>query len=308
MATSPGITYRPFTPGDAPAAFAVFRRALFDYLFRIGQADATTAADPPIEEAWGRQRVWVEHLVATAAENWVAEDGDGRVVGWAMSVERDGVFELTHFFVEPGIQGHGIGRALMQRAFPIGRGQHRIIMATQDARALKLYLEFGVRFAAVSADLLRAPEAAEPRTDLSIERLDPGDPAAGEIVGSMEVAILGHRRAADLDFLLGLRPAWVARRDGAVAGIAFGADGYATGPIAALNPTDMPALLDVVENQAHTDGIAEIGFCVPLVNRYAVDHLLARRFRIDPFYIMVLADDLSMQMDRWVHTAPEFII
>lgn len=121
MDGSPGITYRPLVGADIPAAYAVFRRSLFDYLLRIGMVDAATAADPPIESAWQSQGPWVEHLSRTAAENWVAEDGAGRVIGWAMSVERDGVLELTHLFVEPGVQAGGVGRALLDRAFPRAR-------------------------------------------------------------------------------------------------------------------------------------------------------------------------------------------
>lgn len=50
----------------------MFRRGWFDYLFRIGILDAATAKDPPIEQMWVKQRAQMEHLAATAAEDWVA--------------------------------------------------------------------------------------------------------------------------------------------------------------------------------------------------------------------------------------------
>jgi hypothetical protein len=56
------VTYRPLVAPDLRAAYAVFRRSLFDYLLRIGQIDAATAANPAIDEAWLRQGPWVEHL------------------------------------------------------------------------------------------------------------------------------------------------------------------------------------------------------------------------------------------------------
>ena len=105
---------------DIRPAYAVFRRSLFDYLFRQSLMDETTAKDPPIESDWRRQSAWIEHLWASAAENWVAQDAAGCIVGWAMSVERDSHLELTHFFVDPGVQAKGIGRSLIQRAFPHG--------------------------------------------------------------------------------------------------------------------------------------------------------------------------------------------
>lgn len=299
--------YRPLVAPDLRAAYAVFRRSLFDYLLRTGQIDAATAANPAIDEAWLRQGPWIEHLAATAAENWVAVDGDGQVIGWAMSVERDGVLELTHFFVEPGTRAKGIGRELLTRAFPPGRGRHRSIIATGDAPALALYLRFGTGFVTTSAEFYRAPEAIDLDTDLQFERLEPGRGAI-DAVGAVEASILGHRRDVDIAFLLGIRPAWIARRRGAVAGIAFGAVGMNSGPIAALDPADMPALLRFVEREAHAAGLDAVYFTVPLVNRAAVDHLLGRGYRIDPFYVHVLADESSMRLDRWVHTGPVFII
>ena len=301
------IAYRPLIEADIPAAFAVFRRSLFDYLFRIGMVDAATAADPPIESAWASQGPWVEHLSETAAENWVAEDVDGKIIGWAMSTERDGVLELTHFFVEPGTQARGVGRALLERAFPLGRGRHRVILATQDARALSLYLRFGVGYVTTSMDMFRAPEAVEQETDLQFERLG-ADETSVRAVGDIEQVILGHRRDVDARFLLGMRPAWLARRGDTIAGVAFGAQGSNSGPVAALDPGDMPALLAHVEREAHAAGVEELYFSVPMLNDAAVRHLLARGFQIDPFYVKVLADARSMQLDRWIHTGPAFIV
>lgn len=194
-----------------------------------------------------------------------------------------------------------------------------MILATGDPRALGLYLRFGVGYATTSVDLFRAPRAlaaaparasatpSGPASNLTFERLAPGR-AGVEAVAAIELAVLGHRRDADIEFLLERRPGWIAHRDGAPAGIAFGAQGANSGPIAALDPADQPALLDHVEREAHAAGIEELYFSVPMINHVAVDHLLAGGFRIDPFYVHVLADSASMQLDRWVHTGPAFIL
>lgn len=298
---------RTATAADLPAAFAVFRRSLFDYLHRIGMVTAEEAANPQIDEPWSRQRHWIEHLSATAAESWVAEDAAGRVIGWALSVERDGVLELTHFFVEPGVQAAGLGRALLDRAFPRDRGRHRVIIATQDPAAVSLYLRSGVGHVATSVELARRPEPRSVETDLALERLAPGDVAVTAI-GDLEARLLGHRRDLDIAFLLRHRPAWLARRAGEPVGFAFGAEGADTGPIAALDAGDLPALLDLVESDAAQRGLDSLSFVVPMTNRVALGHLLARRFRIDPFYVMVLGDESTMALDRWVHTGPEFIL
>lgn len=304
-------TFRRREAADMPAAYRVFRRSLFDYLHRIGMVDAAEAADPPIDEGWVKQRAWIEHLAATAAEDWVAEDPDGSIVGWAQSIERDGLLELTLFFVDPATQSRGIGRGLLERAFPQGRGPARAIVATEDPRALALYLRSGVAFVTTSVDVYGVPAISAVDTDLQLERVA-GDEASrfaalDDIMG-VEREVLGHGRAADVRFLLETRPAWLARRDGRVTGFAFGQAGANFGPITALDPADVPALMATVENDAAARGSDQVSFTIPMVNHVAVGHALDRRWRIDPFYTLILAGDDRMRLDRWVHTQPAFIV
>ena|SRR5687767_6497811 len=123
------IIYRPATTDDIRPAYAVFSRSLHQYLFQQGLIDEITAKDPPIDGNWKLHSIWIEHLWGSAAENWVAQDTAGRILGWAMSIERDGHLELTHLFVEPGVQAKGIGRGLLKRAFVDGRARHKVIVA-----------------------------------------------------------------------------------------------------------------------------------------------------------------------------------
>ncbi len=109
----------------------------------------------------------------------------------------------------------------------------------------------------------------------------------GELSRAVRLGSLDHRT------LFEPRPGQADRRGGVSSrGIAreFGAEGSNSGPIAALDPGDMPALLDHVEREAHASGFEELYFSVPMDNNVAVRHLLARGFKIDPFYIKVLAD------------------
>ncbi|HSO30133.1 MAG TPA: GNAT family N-acetyltransferase [Candidatus Sulfomarinibacteraceae bacterium] len=315
------IVYRRAEPADLRPAYAVFRRSLYDYLFRQALVDEATAKDPPIETGWARQGAWIEHLWATSAENWVAVDGAGTVIGWAMSVERDSHLELTHFFVEPGVQARGIGRGLIERAFPNGRARHKSIIATQDAPALSLYLRSGVHYVTTSVDFIVPTSDVELTGDLTFERLATDGAsidASIAAVAAIEVAILGASREPDTRFLLGMRPGWLAKQNGRVVGFAFGAQplppelddgsGRVTGPIGALDPADLPALVDQVVREAAREGIGEVYVTSPLSNRTAVSHLLSRGYRIDPFYTKILASDDTMRLDRWIHTGPVFIL
>jgi hypothetical protein len=182
-------------------------------------------------------------------------------------------------------------------------------VATQDPRALSLYLRYGVRYVATSVDMIGRPTAISVPTDLAIERLDPSDERGSMLaVTGIERALLGHARDEDVRFLLAERPAWVARRGRVVVGFAFGASGSNTGPVAALVPSDLPTLLAVVESDAAERELDEISFGLPMVNTTALEHLLARRFQIDPFYTFILASHTNLQLDRWIHTGPAFIL
>jgi GNAT superfamily N-acetyltransferase len=307
QSTDAGYVVRRAEDRDILGAYAVFRRSLAAYLHRLGVIDSPAVSEGMVVESWAVRRTWIEHLWRTAAENWVAVEPDGRVVGWAQSAERDGHLELTFFFVNPDVQSKGLGRVLLDRAFPQGRAAHRAIFATQDPRALSLYLRSGVRFVTTVVDFSAQPRPAAVATDLDIDPITSG-PAAIEAIAGIETAILGHRRDTDIAFLLDRRPAWLARRGGKVVGFAFGASGDTVGPLGVLEPADMPALLAVVETHAAEAGIAELFFSTPLANAVAVDYFLGRGYRLDPFVAAILADDLSMHLDRWIHTNPSYIL
>ena len=307
MPAASDVTIRPAEPRDMRAAFAVFRRSLMPYLHRLGVVDSPEVTDEELDALWVPRSVWIEHLWRTAAENLVAEAPGGELVGWALSSQRGDVLELCLFFVSPAAQSKGIGRALLERAFPVGRGPHRSIVATQDPRAMSRYLRSGVRFITSIVDFEAPPRAVSVETDLTFERLDPTHPSSVDLIGSVESRLSGHRRDIDIALLVSQRPAWIARRDGEPVGFAFGVSGELTGPIGALDPRDMPALLALVENHAAEAGEPNVYFSTPLANHTAVEWLLARGYTIDPFVASFLADSDWLKVDRWIHTGISYI-
>lgn len=308
------FSLRPAVVDDIASAYAMFRRSIYGYLFQLGMVDEATAKNPPVAEAWQRQRDWIEHLWRTSSENWVAVDEAGELIGWAMSIERGGHLELTHFFVEPGRQGAGVGRALVEAAFPAGRGRHRTINATQDPSALSIYLSCGVHHVTDSVDMLLKPGPLKGTTDLEFRRLDDSETSVQAII-AIEQALLDFAREQDIRFMLASRPAWLASRNGAAVGYAFGVQpnppgiadfSPACGPMGALDPADVPALIDHVIGEA-TD-VPEFCITVPFMNRQAISHVLKRGGRIDPFYLMILSDSGTLKLDRYIHTSPSFIL
>src|SRR5712691_4797508 len=131
--------YRRATPDDVIACHELMWSSVTDLGLRQGTPLEGTATD------WWRSSEPLSRLLAEeAAEWWVAElPSSSQIVGFARSVERDGLFELTKFFVRPDQQSKGIGKELLERAFPRGRGRVRSIIAPSDVRAQARYYAAG---------------------------------------------------------------------------------------------------------------------------------------------------------------------
>jgi GNAT superfamily N-acetyltransferase len=298
------IIYRPGTPADSRAVFDIFEAALIDLGQRLGMMAITGGRDPAeLEQLWERRRPLFEHLARTAEHFWIAE-GDGKSLGYARTILRDGVQELTEFFVLPGAQSAGVGRELLVRAFPREGAKRRVIIATADVRATARYLKAGVYSRFPIYYFGRAPEVVAVQTDLKIEPLATSAETV-EALGGIDRAILGHTRAVDHAWLLATREGFSYRRDGQMVGYGYlGQPGC--GPFALLKAGDFPAALAHAETHAHTCGQAEIGFEVPLVNTAAVDYMLARGYKLDTFYAFFMSDAPFGQFENYVVFSPPF--
>lgn len=300
------ITIRRGTPADALPAYRVLFDAINELAPRIG-------ADPipgPVGDSYARAEPLFSYLAEAAAEFWVAEDESRTVVGYARSIEHGGFFELTEFFVEPGHQSGGIGRQLLDRAFPPDRGELRVIVATTDVRALARYARAGMTARTVIASLVGQPTLPplpdEMGTALAVEQVRPGDTALAELA-ALDRAIAGFDRASALPWLAKTREAVLFRRDGEPVGYAF-VQLRGVGPIAASDPGDLPAILDIVLRRAVAIGVETVSFEVPMSNGVALRHLLARGLRIDPFLTLLLSNREFGQMDRYISYSPPIFL
>lgn len=279
----------------------MFRRSLWAYLRRVGVAGPDDVDD--VDQAWRRQGATFVHTETSAAEDWLAVDG-GAVVGMARSIERDGHLQLTHFFVDPEVQAGGVGRELLRRAFPPGRGRGRSILATQHPRALGLYLRAGVATRSVAATFVRPP--GDPGTPSGLDVVAAGAGDLGTIV-AIDGEALGFTRRVDLAFLLGDRPASLLVRDGTAVGYAFTSNGELCGPAAVRSAADLPAVLTLLERSAHERGQDEHGVLLSLHAHAGVRWLLDRGYRLLPFYELLLVDAPTIAFDRYVMTQPSFL-
>ncbi|HMC37451.1 MAG TPA: GNAT family N-acetyltransferase, partial [Actinomycetota bacterium] len=297
-----GPLYRRATPNDAIACHELMWSSVTDLGVRQGTPLEGTAAD------WWRWSEPLNRLLAgEAAEWWVAElPSSGELVGFARSVERDGLFELTEFFVRPNQQSKGIGKALLEKVFPDGRGQVRSIIATSDVRAQARYYAAGTVARFPLFTMGGAPAASSPLHDLTAESIDGSQ--AIQAQRSIERTVLGHRRSeSEIRWLLARRQGHLYRRDDRYIGFSFlGPDG--TGPMAALDPSDLPAILVHVEGVAHSIGLERLELQVPGPNDVTVRHLLARGFRIDRWINLLMSDRPFGQFDRFIPFSPPLFL
>jgi GNAT superfamily N-acetyltransferase len=295
-------TIRRGVPGDTRACNALMYEAVADFETRLGDG-----LDEPEEEWWAVLEPFYRMMVATAADWWVAEESPGGpLTGFARSMESEGVVELTEFFVRPSAQGHGLGRELLELAFPAGRGRLRFLIATRDVRALARYYAAGLAIRFPILELTGLTRATEPPAGLTVSPVD-GDADVGA-VRAIQRELLGFAQSdAVLRCLLDVREAYLYRRGDAAIGFAFvSRDGC--GPIGALDPADMPDILLHVEGRANELGMVQLSLEIPGPNEAATRHLLSRGFRLDQAVSFLMSDRPFGQFDRFIGFNPPLFL
>lgn len=295
-------TYRRFGPDEAETVCQVFAHALNDTLERLRMEPYVDMDDEAAwRDAWQTRRPLFEHLSATAEQAWLAERG-GQVIGYARSIRRGAVYQLTEFFIHPDHQVSGVGKELLARAFPAG-DYKRVVVSTTHGPALALYLRAGVDAQCTICDFSRAPERRQWRSDLRFEPLRDDDEVLASL-SELDEAVLGYRREADHRWLMRNREGFLYIRDRTPVG--YGYVGHWSGPFALLDPADFPSVLAHAETRAHAAGY-EFMLGVSLGNRPVVEHLLAHGFRMDAEFLMLfMSDKPSGGFDRYVFSMPGF--
>jgi GNAT superfamily N-acetyltransferase len=300
------VQCRPGTMDDSYAVYGVFFRAVEDLSHRLGLKPAKDNDDPDKMATQWRERepLW-RHLCETADQFWVAEDDD-RIIGYARATVRDGLQELTEFFVDPGRQAAGVGRELLARAFPNVGARRRVIVATVDSRAVTRYLRAGV-YPRFPTCYLFGPARAP---GVSVEHLA-AEPVAGstadlDTLARIDREVLGYRRDLDHQWLLRGRRGTLFRKQGRVVGYAY-FNGATSGPIALLDVDDVPAAIAHAEEAAARAG-TEFGLDVPLVNRRAIEYLVRQGYEMSGFITLLMSDEPFGDFERYVFTSPQFFL
>lgn len=301
------ISFRCGTIDDSFTVWKVFADALLDLSQRQGVMAITGANDADDAETFfARRKSLFEHLARTAHEFWIAEE-DGRAVGYARSILRDDVLELTEFFVLPNAQSAGLGRELLRRAFPTHDAKHHLIVATTDVRAQVRYLKTGVVPRFPEMYWTRTPENVHIESDLEFVRAE-NSPETIARIADIDRAILGHTREVDHAWLLNARAGYLYKRAGNVVGYGYHSLGGGSGPFALYDERDFAVVLAHAETSAFERGDAQVGFDIPMINRAAIDYFLQHKYEMDSFVALVMSDAPLGKFENYVMTSPAFFI
>lgn len=297
------ITYRPGTLADSFAVFQVFLKSIMDYSERMNVQAITGGNDPAmLASIWEKRKPLFDFLSESASQFWLAER-DGEVLGYARTIEHDGLQELTEFFVAPNQQSGGVGRELLSRAFADDDAPYRTIIATMDERALSNYMRMGVYGRILLKYFSRKAEAVSVETDLTISPLDLT--VHLEALNRIDRELVNHTRADIHRWIAGRRAGFVYQRGGEVVG--YGYVGGNHGPFAVLNADDFPAVLAHAESRAAEKG-DDFGVSVPMINQKAVDYLLSRKYQIDSFTTVLMSNVPFGKFENYLTFAPEFFL
>jgi ribosomal protein S18 acetylase RimI-like enzyme len=299
------ITIRRGTPADSYQAFLAFETAVADLMRRMGSTKPTSSADPEkLENMWQQRKSLFEYLAGHATEFWVAERDD-RVLGYSRSILREGTLELTELMILPEAQSLGFGRELIERAFSRLNAKHRLIIATPDLRAQRLYMKSGAypRFAIY--EFGREPQQVSYETDLEIIA-NTADPELLAALGQIDKTIIGHRRDSEHKWLAEDRQGFLYYRNGELAG--YGYVGVYNGPFALLDAEDFPAVLAHAETQAALAGRERFGVEIPTINNIAMAYLLERGFESNNFATILMADQPTGKFENYVFAAPLYFV
>lgn len=298
------ITYRQGTLEDSRTVFQIFQQSIMELGERMGVMTISGGDDPEVlDKLWEARQSLFEHLAKTAHEYWLAER-EGRAVGYARSILRDGVQELTEIFVLPGEQSAGVGRELLGRTLAETGANLRSIIATLDERALVRYLKLGLSGHFPIKYFSRAPEPVVVESDLEIRQIAL-DLRELEDLNRIDRAVIGHIRPIDHRWLVTDRQGFTYSRAGEIVG--YGYVGNSSGPFALLNPQDFPAVLSHAEWVA-TGQFKHFGVETPLTNHTAIDYFLARRYHMDAFTALYMSDRPFGQFENYIFFGPPLMM
>jgi len=278
------ITYRQARRADMLNCARVFVRTSRDLARRQGSAPPPTK---PKDAA-----VALAHLQRTDPRGFQVATKDGRIVAFAATILRGNTQFLSMFWTLPSLQGQGVGRRVLTRAFEAPRppaSAVRCVFASLDTRAQMLYLKFGMRPRGMFYLLKGVPTAsARPRHAVELQQVGkPGRTSAKmlAIAARFDRRFRGARRDADIRFVMGMNNArfFVARAGRKMVGYAIVNEKGRVGPAGVVDPRYSKGLAWAIKEAARSMGAKDMFVLVPGVNAGALGEYFAAGLKTEFF-------------------------
>jgi len=318
-----GLAYRPGRSDDLDRCTRIWKAGIEDYQLRLNQ--------PPMPDDLGPLRRILAHLLETDPERFWVATRDGDAIGFASASVREDLWFLAMLFVEPREQAAGVGRGLMDRAQagrevvagevvpgpddPLRTGIGRWGMCTDSAQPISngLYARRGmiprVPIWRLVGEVRRRSALPAPPASLevvafeSLAATEPdGERRLQATLDELDRMVVGSAHPADHGFLrrdgrvgFALRERSGARR---VTGYAYGSGVGRLGPVAALEPDLLPALLGVAIRE--TPALGTVAAWVPASAEPAVRALLDAGLRFEAFPGLICWSAAEHPFDRYL--------
>jgi GNAT superfamily N-acetyltransferase len=308
------LSYRPATDDDLAACAAIWRLSINDYTNRLNQ--------PEIPDDLAAILRLYDHLRTTDPDGFVvAERADeARIVGFVSALRRGPLWFLSMLFVQPEMQGGGLGRALLDRVTPPA-GSASLATCTDSLQPISnaLYASLGIAPRIPLNRLVGLPDrphALPPLPDgiRAVGFDEMGNGADGGLRGAalddelaaLDREILGfgpeHRPDHELVRLeerigfLYLGP------DGGPLGYGYASAAGRVGPIAVRDAALLDAVIGHLVTTVRPRGA--FGIWLPGAAGTAMTSLLRAGFRIDGFPCLICWDQPLIDFTRYVPISP----
>lgn len=311
MAPGGRLAVRPATLDDLPACERIWRDALDDYFPTIGIRPLPTE-NPAIGRLHRHTLASDPDLFRVAA---LHEDGVERVVAFASAVRREGVWFLSMLFVEPSMQGRGIGRLLLDETCP---SDTEVILATATDAAQPisnaLYASVGIVPRTPLLNLVGrpAPDALLPALPGGVEpvRATHGredelpDPALAVELDALDRTVLGFAHQVDHGYVRREKRSLFTYRDaaGVLLGYGYASEVGRIAPIAVRDPDLLAPVLAHLLTAIEPRGASAVW--LPGDAATATTLALRAGLRIEGFPVLVAASKPFADFSRYVPITP----
>ncbi|HEX7299418.1 MAG TPA: GNAT family N-acetyltransferase [Solirubrobacteraceae bacterium] len=258
------VTLREATPDDADTLGRIF--------FEAFESIASRHAFPtePVSREFTAWRMkWLVHHPAVYG---LVAERDGQVVGSNFVDERSAIAGIGPISVEPGVQGAGVGRALMEgvlaRERERGAAGVRLVQTAYNYRSLSLYAKLGF----VVREPLSVVQGAPLEVSVAGHRVRPAERGDADAADALAHQVHGHTRGGELRDAIDDGTAVVVEREERITGYATGF-GYPWHAVAETND-DLHALLACAQR------FRGLGILVPSRNAELLRWCLAHGLRI----------------------------